>query len=304
MNLFQQLSLISIFIISQPLGALAQGCSDAGFCTMESFKPHENDSMASSKNHLRTGVSYGSADHAIFVVGSYIAYEIEFNETLRMEAKLTTLLQNGNDISVFGMSDVFVNATYKISRTTQATLGLKIPLNNGNRTLENTSLPMDYQSSLGTFDLLLGLSQNIKKWQFTVAWQQPLTQNENGFLADDYPQKSALRNIQSTNDFERSSDVLLRISYPFKLSKKINLTPSLLSIYHLANDQYTDGEGVMQIIDGSQGLTLNGNIYVDYNLTNKSSFQLSLAAPFVVRDARPDGLTRRFVVNLEYHHRF
>ena len=30
-------------------------------------------------------------------------------------------------------------------------------------------------------------------------------------------------------------DVLLRVSYPLKLSKKIMLTPGVLPIYHLSN---------------------------------------------------------------------
>ena len=54
----------------------------------------------------------------------------------------------------------------------------------------------------------------------------------------------------------------------------------------------------------SKGLTLNGNIFFDYKLKKGNSFELSIGAPFIVRDQRPDGLTRRFVTALEYRFNF
>ena len=38
-----------------------QGCSDAGFCTISSFKPNSNDSIISYKNQLKTGAFKSSA---------------------------------------------------------------------------------------------------------------------------------------------------------------------------------------------------------------------------------------------------
>ena len=73
-----------------------------------------------------------------------------------------------------------------------------------------------------------------------------------------------------------------------------------MPIYHLTNDKYTDQLKVERAITGSQGLTLNGNIYIDYELNNKSAIQFNVGMPFVVRDKRPDGLTRSFIANLEY----
>jgi hypothetical protein len=77
-----------------------------------------------------------------------------------------------------------------------------------------------------------------------------------------------------------------------------------LPIYHLSNDKYTNNLGIENEIKGSQGLTLNGNAYLDYEINNKNALQLNVGMPFVVRDARPDGLTRSFVVNLEYKVKF
>jgi hypothetical protein len=81
------------------------------------------------------------------------------------------------------------------------------------------------------------------------------------------------------------------------------LTPSLLPIYHLSEDRYFDGFA-MREIEGSQGLTLNGNLYIDWSLDEKSSLQLNAGMPFLFREARPDGLTRSFIATLEYKIKF
>lgn len=281
-----------------------QGCSDAGFCTINSFKPNSTDSSKLVNNQLKMGAFYGKADHAIAVYGSYIEYKRILNEQFGLDVKLTTISQNGNGISTFGLSDFFVNASYKASESLIFTLGTKIPLSDANNAKNNLPLPMDYQASLGTLDLIFGIGYEIKKIQFVAAIQQPLTQNNNQFIATDYPSNSALSTFQSTNKFQRSGDVLLRVSYPINITSKLKLTPSVLPIYHLTNDKYTDEFGVNKEISGSDGLTLNGNAYLDYELNSNNIIQLNVGAPFIVRESRPDGLTRSFIANIEYRVKF
>ena len=281
-----------------------QGCSDAGFCTINSFKPNSTDSTKLVNNQLKVGAFFGKADNSISVYGSYLEYNRQLNNKFGLDAKLTTLAQNGNGISTFGLSDIFVNANYKVSERFKFTLGTKIPLSDANKTYNNLPLPMDYQASLGTLDLIFGIGYEIKKIQFVAAIQQPLTQNGNQFIATNYPINSELRIFQSTNKFERSGDVLLRVSYPINITSKLKLTPSILPIYHLTNDKYTDEFNVKKEIKGSQGLTLNGNAYIDYEINSKNIIQFNVGMPFIVREARPDGLTRSFIANLEYSIKF
>lgn len=281
-----------------------QGCSDAGFCTINSFKPNSADSTKVLSNQFKIGAFYGKADNSISVYGNYLEYNRQLGMKFGIDAKLTTIAQNGNGISTFGLSDIFVNANFKASEKVNLTLGAKIPLSNASKTYNNLPLPMDYQATLGTFDLIFGIGYEIKKIQLVAAIQQPLTQNDNQFIATNYPINSKLRTFQSTNKFERSGDVLLRVSYPIYINPKLKLTPSILPIYHLANDKYTDEMNVKQEIKGSQGLTLNGNAYLDYEINSKNSIQFNLGLPFVVRDSRPDGLTRSFIANLEYSIKF
>jgi len=282
----------------------AQGCSDAGFCTINSFQPNNNDSIQLNNNQLKIGVFFGKADHSISVYGNYLEYNRQLGKKFGFDVKLTTLAQNGNDISTFGLSDIFLNANYKATKNLKFTLGTKIPLSDAGSSKNNMPLPMDYQASLGTFDLLFGIGYEIKKIQFVVALQQPLSQNNNQFLANQYPENSKLRTFQSTNQFHRSGDVLLRVSYPVVLKSKIKITPSILPIYHLKNDQFTDENNVKKDIENSKGLTLNGNIYMDYEINSKNIIQLNVGAPFIMRESRPEGLTRGFIANVEYRIRF
>ncbi len=283
----------------------SQGCSDAGFCTVNSFQPAGSDGPEEYNNQLKIGGSYGLADYDIAVAGFYLEYSRQITKAIGLDAKITTLSQSGNDVAVFDIADLYVNVNYNFTESFRLTLGVKVPQTNGN-TMEDDGLPlpMDYQSSLGTLDLIGGLGYAIANFHIVAAAQIPLTQNENGFVAADYPEDSKLLDFQTTNKFVRSPDVLLRVSYPINLGARFKLTPSLLPIYHLGNDKYTDAQGVQQEIEGSEGLTLNGNVYIDYKITEKQGLQLSLGSPFVVREVRPDGLTRALVAGLEYRMSF
>ncbi|QKG79226.1 hypothetical protein [Tenuifilum thalassicum] len=293
-----------VVLVMYAMPSYGQGCSDAGFCTINSFKPNSLDSATISNKQIKVGAFYGKADNSILVYGNYLEYNQQLTDKFGFNGKITSLAQSGNGISVFGLSDIFLNATYKVVDNTKLTLGVKVPLSAAGKTHNGLPLPMDYQASLGTFDLVVGVAYQIKKVQLVAAIQQPITQNNNMFIASSYPAESNLSTFQSTKNFKRSGDVLLRVSYPISIGSKLVLTPSLLPIYHLSNDKFTNELNIEQEIAGSKGLTLNGNIYFDYNVSKSSTIQLNVGMPFIVRDARPDGLTRSFIANLEYQFNF
>ncbi len=292
----------SLVILITSLSPIAngQGCSDAGICTLESFKPNTADSSAHAWNQLNTSISYGSADHDITVVGAYIVYNRTINPKLGIDSKITMLSQSDNNLTTYGLADFYITANYKLNKNIKLTIGSKIPFSDGNKMKDNMPLPMDFQASLGTLDLIFGMGIIVQGWQLVAAIQQPLTQNNNKFIASDYPLESAFRRFQSTNNYQRSGDVLLRLSYPVNFGPRFRFTPSLLPIYHLANDKFTDSDGLEKEIIGSQGLTLNANTYFDWQISLKNSLQLNVGAPLIIRDARPDGLTRHFLASVEY----
>ncbi len=292
---------VVLFLIFQ-LKSYSQGCSDAGFCTINSFKP--NTEVAAKKNHLKLGMFAGSADNSVSVWGNYLEYHTQFSDQFSLDTKLTTLSQNGTDYATFGLGDLFLSSNYKINPKWTLTVGTKIPLNNGNQKENEVSLPMDYQSSLGTLDAIVGMGYQINKLKLVLAWQQPLTQNKNQFLAENSNTPTILKQFQSTNGFKRSGDILFRVAYPLPLTNELQFTTSLLPIYHIDNDRFIDISGKEKTIDGSQGLTLNGNVFIDYAVNATNSLQFNIGMPLIVREARPDGLTRGFIATVEYKFKF
>ena len=163
-------------------------------------------------------------------------------------------------------------------------MGFKIPFTSSNLKINEFSLPLDYQSSLGTFDLITGLNLNYKNWDFNTAIQIPVfNNNKNSYFkefsnTDDFP---------STNLFKRKSDALFRTTYTYQTAnKKFTFKPNVLFIYHLGEDSFENAFGQRETIKNSDGLTINGNIIGAYAINAKNSIELSLATPFVVREVR------------------
>lgn len=307
MNIFKITHVsIFIFVLLSTLSVQGQGCSDAGFCTLNGFKPGVPDStLKEYKNHLSVGLSHGEADHAIAIWSTYIEYHRQVSDNVGVDLKLGALNQTDKHISTTGISDLYLNVSYACMKNTTVLGGFKIPLQDGNKqSAEGLSLPMDYQASLGTFDLILGLRYEIQKFTITAGLQQPLIQNNNHYLSERYPADAPFRNFQSTNNYTRSGDGLLRLTYPFKITRQLTISPSALSIYHFSEDRFSDINGMQQSIKGSRGLTFNGTVYVDYALNKKNNLNLNLGKPFITRKVRPDGLTREYIITLEYTLKF
>jgi hypothetical protein len=289
-------------LMLQAPGAFSQGCSDAGFCTINSIKNNEPDSIIGKKeykNHLSFGISYGIGDFNIRIINPYLEYYRALSQKFSLAGRLYYLSASGSLTSVSGLSDFIFSASYSVNKRMKTTLGVKIPFNDGNLKSDGNPLPMNYQTSLGTFDLIAGYSFSYKNLGITFAMQQPLTQNNNQFLPGLGPAYGIL--YPSTYKFKRSGDVLFRASYSIPLLKdKLYLTPSLLPIYHLTNDRYTNEFNEEVEINGSKGLTINIVIFLQFTPSDRHKIELGFARPFVTRAARPDGLTRHYVVALEY----
>ncbi len=296
----KHLLIITTIIFSSINNFYGQGCSDAGFCTLNSIKPNNNNDSTEHQNLIKIGASYGAADKGITIGAAYLEYVRSINNELTIDAKVTAIRQSGNQITENGLSDIFINLAYKIQKKSTLFLGAKIPLSDSN----TKNLPLHYQSSLGTYDIIVGAAYEIYRFQLTAAYQQPLRQNNNKFRSENYPSTSILNSFQSSYNFKRAGDFLFRLSYPVTINESFKVTPSILPIYHLQNDEYTNIVGLTEKINGSQGLTLNGTIYIDIQFNKKSGIQLNAGMPFINRNARPDGLTREYIATIEYKLQF
>lgn len=294
-------SLLIGFALFFTLYIKAQGCSDAGFCTINSIKSEENaDSIKTTKNQIKSGFSFGEAQNFVSIINPYIEYSRSFNEKLSTSFKVLYSIHHGEIATTQGFSDAIFSLDYKAYSRFKIIGGFKLPFNRSNITNNGNNLPMSYQTSLGTYDLILGANFNYATFVITVAYQQPLIQNKNSFFAEDYADNSNFSKFISTNAYNRSGDVLIRLAYYTKFkNKKLLLISSLLPIYHLGNDSYKNKDGEIESIIGSEGLTLNLNAFLKYEINEKNSLEFSAGAPVISRKIRPDGLSQ-FSIGIEY----
>lgn len=294
-----------VFILSSGY-LIAQGCSDAGFCSLSVLK--NNTQTSKLKNSISIGLNYGNGEQSTSTINPYLEYSYQVSKNVTLQTKITATYASGFLGNKFNVGDVFAFITWKpnkISEKTQFTFiyGFKMPLSSSNdKNADGKTLPLDYQSSLGTFDFISGVNLIInKKWEFNTGFQIPISNsNKNSFFPTDYSDTRAQKFLP-TNLFERKSDVLFRVGYyAQKSNSSFSLKPNLLAIYHVANDSYLNKTGTRVSITNSQGITLNASIIATKFFNNNTQLELVAATPIVVRTAIPDGLTRRAVLNVQY----
>jgi hypothetical protein len=291
--------LLLIIAIGICSNSFAQGCSDAGICSIgNGFQTTDKE----LKNGIEVGSIIGAGEADVTYISPYITYIRTINERLSLSSKVTYSVAGGSfgQRGAFGDAYLIGNYNWKPKTNTQwsSLLGLKIPFTSSNLKINEFSIPLDYQSSLGTFDVIAGLNLNYKKWDFNTAVQIPVFNNNKNSYFKEF---SNTDDFTSTNLFERKSDALFRTTYTFQTSnKKFTFKPNVLFIYHLGEDSFENVFGNRETIQNSDGLTINGNIIGAYAISAKNSIELSLATPFVVREVRPDGLTRKFTAGIIY----
>ncbi len=281
----------------------AQGCSDAGFCTIGNLKPVQN---TAAKQRVTVGITHGIGDENVYVLTPAIQYDWMINNQWSIQGKLTGNYADGNLGSAAGLGDIFLSGIFSPATVSQWKPGIllaaKIPLNQSNLKENGMSLPMQYQSSLGTVDAIIGFSITNEKWLFATALQQPLTGHNNNHFLPAYFTTHAAMKYPPGNDFNRKADILLRANYNIPIKDKFRVGAGLLGVYHVANDTYVDGNTSNKPIEiaGSKGATLNVTGSGSYTISKAFSIGLLAGAPVIVRDVRPDGLTRSFTITTEF----
>lgn len=279
--------------------ANAQGCSDAGICSIG----HAFDtSKKVLKNNIEVAAIFGKGEADVTYFSPFVSYTRKITEKISLSSKVVFSSASGSFGTRGSFGDAFLigNYTFEEKKNTQwSTLfGWKFPFTSSNKKINGYSLPLDYQASLGTFDLFLGTNFRYRRWNFNTVIQIPVfNNNKNSYFkefsgTDDFP---------STNLFQRKSDALVSATYSIVTkNEKFTFKPNVIFIYHLGEDSYETIVGKRENIIGSDGLTINGNLITAYNINKKNTLELAMATPFVVRTVRPDGLTRSFVASIIY----
>ena len=171
---------------------------------------------------------------------------------------------------------------------------------------------MYYQTSLGTYDLITGISLITRQWLFATGIQIPLNENGNGFIWsawDGSEQEAYADRYNQAKDLKRGTDVMLRVERNFRFSR-MNFSLGMLPIYRITRDEITRsgkdvGSPVTRIAHpDAKGLALSAIFTAGYNFDVRSAVKLLLGRKIAQRDFNPDGLTREFVSTLSYSYRF
>ncbi len=293
--------------------AFAQGCSDAGFCTMGAMKPDQPFNK-NSKVRLRSiefSQYYGDTHFKNHIYVSTIEANIGIGKKYTVQAKIPYQVANGHLGTYQSLSDISLSVTRNLIATenfdVNFTLGTKLPSNNGDfAQFKGKSMPMYYQTSLGSYDLIFGASVVSRKWLMAVGYQQALNRNQNGFWYGEWSGDNLtyLHQYALSGNLQRGKDVMARIERNFRLSR-FNASIGLLPIYRLNRDTYIDHTtNVSTLANGSDGLALSGIYTLGYNFDVRTGVKLLIGNRIIKRPINPDGLSREFVATITYSYRF
>lgn len=311
--------LVIVFIFCS-LSAYSQGCSDAGFCTMGAMRPDQN---YNKKVNLKLrSVEYNFYRGKTTTTPIVYAHTIEFNASVNdlstFQIKIPYMHVSGNLGNNHGIGDISLSFTKSLKPLNgwnlSGTLGVKIPTNNSNRNFnsENTAnldapLPMYYQVSLGSFDLVAGASLLKSDWLLATGIQMALTENNNRFSIGDwsaYPSQGYLKNYDEGRDLKRGTDIMFRIERNFRYVN-YNFSIGLLPIYRITKDEvFLPDQNERVKLPGTTGLALSALVSFGYSLDIQNKLKLIYGYKLLDREVNPDGLTRDNVLSISYIYKF
>jgi len=297
--------------------AKGQGCSDAGFCTMGAMKPDQpyNKKIPIRLRSVEVSFYRGSTTLSpiVYVATLDASFSIIDSKT-SFQFKLPFQAVNGNFGNTSGLGDISLCLTRNVYSHEKfdinVSLGSKIPSNDANlKEPGGASFPMYYQTSLGTYDAIAGISFITRKWLFATGIQHPFNENKNQFTwgswfpiyegSDDY-----VRKYNQCYELKRGTDVMLRAERNFRFAR-FNFSLGLLPIFRITNDEITNintGERIKP--EAAKGMALSAIGTAGYNFNVKMGLKLLVGHKIVQRETNPDGLTRELVTSLSYSYRF
>src|SRR5882672_198595 len=269
--------------------SFAQGCSDAGFCTMGAMKPDQpfNKKIKVKLRSMEVSFYRGTTTLTPIVYVATADMNFSLNRKTTFQLKVPFQHVEGRLAKTSSLSDLSLCFTRNIYSSDQFDLNLsvggKIPTNNSDfSTSDGNALPMYYQTSLGTWDLISGLSLINKHWLFATGIQVPLNQNKNNFdwhrwdqnnPNPDSEEQGYVQHYANATNLKRGIDVMLRVERNFRFSR-FNFSVGLLPILRVTPDEITNVKGARTSYDlkGNKavGLAMSWITTAGYNFNVRS----------------------------------
>ncbi|MEO9873098.1 hypothetical protein [Ekhidna sp.] len=309
---------ISFFLLINQ--SAAQGCSDAGFCTMGAMKPDQNYSkrVAIKLRSVEFNYYRGTSLLTPVIHAATVDFTLGINDFSSIQIKLPYQWVTGTLGETAGIGDLSLSYTRLLKTSSKwnvnGTLGAKIPSNDGNKTVNNEKtggidapIHMYYQQSLGSYDAIAGVSVISSDWLFATGIQIPLTRNGNKFTwpqFPNHPDREYIRKYNIGNDLLRGIDVMIRVEKNWRFTN-FNFSLGALPIYRITKDEAADPmTGERSKLAKTTGLALSVIGSFGYHFDVNNSIKIIQGIKLVDRDFNPDGLTRNEVFSVSYVYKF
>lgn len=304
---------LSFFLFFYNNSLFAQGCSDAGFCTMGAMKPNQR----LSKNNIRLRSIefteyYGNKQVLkVHFLSHILDVNVGLNKKTVFQAKFTYNQVLGSLANTNGVGDISLSATRVLFHNEKlqvsATVGGKIPTYPADKNKDGRPLPMYYQTSLGTYDAVGGVSIVSKHLLVATGIQHPFNAVDNKFTWGAWgtsPFFNDANQYPVSNKLIRGTDIMFRaegnISY-----YRFNFSLGFLLINRINKDLIVSPQTGKRVevlgSDGNANTLLSG---ASYHLDAKSTLKLTWGRQLIKRATNPDGLYRDNVVTATYQFRF
>jgi hypothetical protein len=298
----------------------AQGCSDAGFCTMGAMKPDQpfrkNIPLKLRSMELSFYRGTTTLSPIIYVSTLDVNFNIVDDKTF-FQVKVPYQMVKGNLGKTSALGDISLCLTRKLFSAgefdIQVSLGGKIPANDANLKddVNNLPLPMYYQTSLGTYDVIAGLSMMSRNWLFATGVQHPFNRTSNHFtwapwipVYKNGEDPDYVRSYNGAYELKRGTDIMLRAERNFRFSR-VNFSIGVLPIVRINRDEVTDVNAKKRIRpDGTTGMAFSAIATTGYSFNVRSGIRFLYGRKLRSREVNPDGLTRHDVMTFTYFYRF
>jgi len=277
------------------MGGQAQGCSDAGFCTMGAMKPDQaySKKINFKLRSIELSQYVGNTTLSPTIYVTNLDVSVGLTDRLGIQVKLPYQWTTGNFGNTSGIGDISLSMTRSFGKLggfdLNGTVGMKIPSNKSDLTSDGDKfpesaglvMPMYQQVSLGSVDFIIGASLINEKWLLAVGYQDALTANNNTFKWGEwkafYPSPEYVESYDRATKLKRGTDIMLRVERNFRFAR-YNISVGLLPIYRITKDQIIDdpsGVGEYIKLEGTTGLASSLLVGAGYNFNINNTIKMT-----------------------------